>query len=57
MKTTKKFAIGLFIFAMFTSITIMSQAKNEAKAEKHRMLLLLVPENFSLFRFNLSCNE
>lgn len=33
MKTTKNFAIGLFIFALFSSLTIISLASNESKNE------------------------
>lgn len=34
MKTTKKFAIGLFLFSIFTSLTIMSNANNPSVSEK-----------------------
>lgn len=33
MKTTTKFAIGLFIFALFSSLTIITTAKNKGVAE------------------------
>lgn len=52
MKTSKKFAIGLFIFAMFSSLTLISTAKdkkaNEGAPEMTIVEIAIADERFSI---------